>query len=223
MKKLVTALHLVLFCFTVNAQEEPSSFPSVNWPQFLSEVEKREIATLLIRSHLENGTLRNTLRSSGQVSGSFKRIGPSTEGAATQSIIGGGTPTGVLDCTPWSTEIPHAGAGSSGTEVKAKTKGQCKYVHTGPGPEPTTMGWGLLQTLWQGDDPVAPIASKGYSKTGKSVGWSRTNTQIFTGSCDTDDYSHIDVMFVYPPPGWYWTGGNPFLVGTPIENYVVCP
>ncbi len=201
--------------------------PNVQWVNYLSHKEKAEIARELGLESIRRKEAAGTLYDADQpqeisFAASFRpknSTSTTTEGTetavpATTSEFSGGNVSCSINI-----QYPHAGSGPGGSRVvKAKSAGTCAYEHV-VGTPPPTITWELFQTLTRlepgGQFPTIVTFSNEAPRTGLSVTWSASSTQVFANSCKNGFYAHTNLVYVVPPPGWEYTGEQPIQIPNP--------
>lgn len=148
-------------------------------------------------------------------------------------VGGGELPSGQINCSTLDNQTPHLGSGPNSTRVpKAKSGGDCYYQHTGPGDPPPNITWSLYQFVrrWDSEDNLHGIWQDNHNRSGLSVTWSPSSAQIF-GECPSPsdplyygaDYDHwFNLLYIFVPNGWHYTGPFPLSIGSVKENYFSC-
>ena len=161
-------------------------------------------------------------------------------------------PSGNIRCNSLRPQRPHLGKREEdGPRVpKAKSAGNCEFIHTGPGPAPPTLTLELRQELHRlpnftgfgqilsnqgqaariGRPSIVWKASHTKSGlTASSLSWSARNTQVF-GYCSSPShwsyngahYKHLNEVFITAPSGWVYIGPNPLPIAIEETNYFKC-
>lgn len=162
--------------------------------------------------------------------------GSSQSGYDAASASQAGGTAGYVECWDYRAGYPHKGrwrlrGGVEMQWVKAKARGRCRYVHTGPAGRPPTLGWTLLLMLQQDYDWLGGGGSVWFRQFHKNEFlpvWREdegtyNGTQVTSGDCENDDYRSILGIYVRPPSGYTYTGPQPLVVDT-TDGYVGdCP
>lgn len=230
MKTLMMLLVITAFVsIEVSAQEQAPGFgsgqPPIRWIDYLSEIEKKEIARKAVEREIKR------LESTGgpdkdlparQISFPVTLIpldSSSTDGnsaATATNSASSDTSGGNVSCNI-NTQSPHAGSGPGGTwVVKAKSSGTCDYEHiVGQLPPPIT--WDLQMALMDyASNPnplgIPEMTTATHRRIGLNVAWSASSAQVFSSTCVNGSYFHVDVVWVVPPSGWTYVGPQPITI-----------
>ena len=221
MKKIFVIVVSVLFSMQVIASVKTDvggvKQPSVEWVHYLSVVEKAEIAARLAKEEYFRRKDAGTLHDKHQqreilFPASFIPIDSTSDTNKSAAAVPSG---GNISCSI-NVQNPHAGSGPGGsTVVKAKSSGSCNYIHV-VGTPPPTIGWDLTQVLLRviglGFPPMIDLQTAVHTRNSLNAVWSASSTQVFHPSCINGSYSHFDLVYVTPPPGWVYTGTQPITI-----------
>ena len=229
MKKIFVVLVSVVFSMQAMALEKTDvggiQQPPIQWVNYLSTVEKAEIAGRLAKEEYFRREAAGTLHDKTQQQEisfplSFIPIDSTSDTSKSAASVPSG---GNLSCII-NVQNPHAGSGPGGsTVVKAKSSGTCNYIHVF-GTPPSTIGWDLTQVLLRviglGFPPMIDLQTAVHTRNSLNAVWSASSTQVFHPGCINGSYSHFDLVYVTPPPGWVYTGPQPITIPNPATAVV---
>lgn len=221
MKKIFVVGVSVLFSIQVMALEKADvdgvQQSPIQWVHYLSAVEKAEIAGRLAKEEFLRRRAAGTLQDKTQQQEiSFPISLVPIDSTSDTNKSAAAVPSGGNISCSINAHYPHAGSGPGGsTVVKAKSSGSCNYIHAF-GTPPPTMGWDLTQVLLRvigwGFPPMIDHQTAVHTRNGLSESWSASSAQIFHPSCINGNYSHLNMVYVIPPPGWTYTGPQPITI-----------
>lgn len=218
------------------------SIPDINYTRYLSSADRadisRRVAVEDVKARLESGTLLDdSNRGPELIEFSLPAEFTQEKGFDTRVLENSGevraatTVNGTISCSI-RVDNPHVGTATG--LPKAKSEGSCTYTPI-QGAQPTTLTYELHQILidlglssqgglgfptdvWTAQHPKFELNPFWPADQGNS------GTQVF-GLCPpsgSDQFSHSNVMWIFPPPPFQLTFAVPFQVGTPKVDWISC-